>query len=145
MTKKNLILIICAIALIVIILMVKNNVNEKASNEAEKSQEYVQVLDDGTKYNTSNKLSKEKRLGDLLISNIQLTTKDNVTVLLADVKNTGASDTKLTPVTVKILDKSRKELAAVKGLISPLQAGEITQLNVGVTADYANAYDFEIE
>lgn len=145
MRKNEKILIFVLLAILVIVLIVVN-VNKKGKDNSgnNTTEKYVEVLEDGTKLNTSNKLSKTKKINGLEITNIQLTTKDGMTVLLADVKNTTSSYKDMTSVTVKILDKSGKELTSLKGLIAPLEAGETTQLNIGVTSDYANAYDFEI-
>jgi hypothetical protein len=130
--------------------MVKSNNSSKEDNlEAEKIElsdiDYV-VTDDGTKVNNSETLKSEKNLNGLKISNIQLTTDpDGKTTLLADVENTTSSATTTKFVKISILDKSGTVLAEVDGMIVALEAGETTQLNVGTSADYANAYDFEIE
>ena len=42
-------------------------------------------------------------------------------------------------------DDKNQVLEEVNGLISPMKVGESVQLNVGITVDYANAYDLKIE
>lgn len=145
MKKNEKILIIVLLAILIIVLIVVN-VNKKGKDVSDNnnSEEYVKTLEDGTKLNTSNKLSKTKKLNGLEITNIQLTTKNGMTVLLADVKNTTSSYKDVTSVTVTILDKDGNKLTSLKGLIAPLEAGATTQINIGVTSDYADAYDFEI-
>ena len=50
----------------------------------------------------------------------------------------------MTPVELTLLDDQGNTLEVLDGLISPVAAGETVQLNIGVSADYANAYDFKI-
>lgn len=150
MDKKKLLILLAIVVIIIAIVMVKSNNSSKEDNqEAEKIElsdiDYV-VTDDGTKVNNSETLKSEKNLNGLKISNIQLTTDpDGKTTLLADVENTTSSATTTKFVKISILDKSGTVLAEVDGMIVALEAGETTQLNVGTSADYANAYDFEIE
>ena len=47
-------------------------------------------------------------------------------------------------VKIEILDNSGKVITDVQGIIDPMKAGEKVQLNVAVSADVANAYDFRI-
>ncbi len=155
MKKNEKIFIWILILIIVIVIIVgltrKNKRNETANNNNNNpaqenivKEEYVEVLQDGTKLNKSETLSKAKKLGTLEFTNIQLTNKDGKTVLLADVKNTGTVRTEMQLVDVIILDKSGKELGKVGGIISPLESGKTTQFNTSMTVDYANAYDFKV-
>ncbi len=152
MKKNEKIFIWILILIIVIVIIVgltrKNKRNEIANNNAVQEnivkEEYVEVLQDGTKLNTSETLSKAKKLGTLEFTNIQLTNRNGQTVLLADVKNTGTTRTEMQLVDVIILDKSGKELGKVGGIVSPLESGNTTQFNTSMTVDYANAYDFKV-
>ena len=38
-----------------------------------------------------------------------------------------------------------KEIIKIPGIIAPLKAGQTKQLNVGITGEYLNTYDFRIE
>lgn len=141
------ILIIVAIVIIAIIYFATRQKNEGGNPVEEQNEvveEFVQVLEDGTKLNTSTKLQETKKLEGLEIGNIQLTHSNGLSVVLADVVNNSSSATELMAVTLTLLDKNGNKLEEVEGLISPLQPGAKTQLNMGVTADYANAYDFTI-
>ena len=150
--EKRMILILLAVLAIVIIALVinKNAKKENKENKAETAnntvtEEFVQVLEDGTKLNTSSELSKAKQVGAYKFENMQLTEQNGQTVLLADVTNTGSSATELQLVDVTLLDKNGKEIVKVGGIISPLQPGAKTQFNTSMTLDYANTYDFKIE
>ena len=152
--EKRMILILLIILIIAIVIFVvskntnkKINTNENTSTtqlENTEPEEFVQVQEDGTKLNTSTELNKEKQVGNYKFENMQLTTQDNQTVLLADVTNTGSSKTDIQLVDVTLLDKDGNEIITVGGIISQLDPGEKTQFNTSMTLDYANTYDFKI-
>ena len=145
------ILILLAVLAIVIIALVinKNAKKENKENKAETAnntvaEEFVQVLEDGTKLNTSEQLNKTKQVGAYKFENMQLTEQGSQTVLLADVTNTSSSATNMQLLDVTLLDKNGKEIVTIGGIISPLQPGAKTQFNTSMTLDYANTYDFKI-
>ena len=152
--EKRMILILLIILIIAIVIFVvskntnkKINTNENTSTTQQENtepEEFVQVLEDGTKLNTSTELNKEKQVGNYKFENMQLTTQDNQTVLLADVTNTGSNKTDIQLVDVTLLDKDGNEIITVGGIISQLDPGEKTQFNTSMTLDYANTYDFKI-
>lgn len=141
--KRNLIILgIISIVIIIILVNVRNKSNEKSKQQNEEP--YVQVLEDGTKLNTSSKLNTDRQLDQFQISNIQLTNQNGQTVLLANITNTSQTATEVTPVDIIILDQNGETLTSIIGVISPLKPGQSTQLNTGITSDYANAYDIQI-
>lgn len=107
------------------------------------TEEYVKETNDGTKINTNPKLNTAKELDGLQITNIQLTSSNGITTLLADVTNNSNSATDLKEVLVEFLDKDGKELTTVNGVIMPLEKGASTKFNTSVSADYITAYDIE--
>ena len=148
--KKGItILVIVAIIIIGIIFFAtrgkKEEVVENTTENNAPVEEFVQVLEDGTKLNTSTKLNETKKVNGLEFGNIQLTMQNGQSVLLADVKNTGSKATELTLVDVTLLDKEGNTIVKVGGIIAPLEAGASTQFNTSMTLDYANAYDFKVE
>lgn len=147
--EKRMILILLVILVIAIIIFAvnknkKGDNNENTVEENKVVEEFVQVLEDGTKLNTSEKLNEAKMLDGLKFENMQLTNNNGQTVLLADVTNTTSKTTELTLVTVIVLDKNGNEIGKINGAISPLKASEKMQFNAGTTLDYANAYDFKV-
>ena len=152
--EKRMILILLVILIIaIVIFVVSKNLNKESKTKENGSttqqentepEEFVQVLEDGTKLNTSTELKKEKQVGNYKFENMQLTTQDNQTVLLADVTNTGSSKTDIQFVDVTLLDKDGNEIITIGGIISQLEPGEKTQFNTSMTLDYANTYDFKI-
>ena len=142
-----LILIIVAIAIIVTLVIILNVRGKKSNNDAEENEvveEFVQVLEDGTKLNTSTKLSETKIVDGLKIGNIQLTMQNGQSVLLADAENDTGKDIEIMLLDIILLDKNGNELTTIAGIVGDLKAGEKQQLNSSVTSDYANAYDFRV-
>lgn len=141
------ILILVGVIIIGIIYFITRPKTTKEENVIEQNkvtEEYVQVLEDGTKLNTSTKLQEMKKLEGLEIGNIQLTYRNGVSVVLADVVNKSANKTELMAVSLTLLDKNGNVIEELNGLISELAPGASTQLNMGASSDYANAYDFTI-
>ena len=143
--EKRMILILLVILVIAIIIFAVNK-NKKDENTEENKvvEEFVQVLEDGTRLNTSTKLNEMKKFEGLEFGNIQLTNSNGQSVLLADVKNTTQAETGLMLVNVTLIDKNGNELGTVGGIISPLKPEESKQFNTSMTIDYANAYDFKV-
>ena len=146
--EKRMILILVAITVIAIVALVimrsgKKDDTTNAEAEAPK-EEFVDVLEDGTRLNTSNKLHETKKFEGMEITNFQLTEKGNVTLLLGTITNKTETKQGGFPVDVKIVDKQGNELITVAAYMPPLEAGESSQLSTNATFDYANAYDFSI-
>lgn len=144
-SEKKLILMIIVIGVIIIggIKIFKNDANKVVSEE-DNQEEYVQKLEDGSKLNISQKLQKTKTLDGLEITNIQLKEINGITTLLADVNNKSNNQVNEKKVKVDVLDKSGNIITTLKGIIDVIPAGGSVQLNMAVTADVANAYDFKI-
>lgn len=107
--------------------------------------EFEQRTQEGYKINVSSQLNQEKEYKGFKISNISLTENGGETVLLADVENvSGRNIEDFTTIDIKFVNKDGEEIGTITGLITPLEAEGSTQLNASVTADYTNAFDFEI-
>ncbi len=147
--KLTVILIVIFIIILIISFFInkigndKNEIQEQ-TQDTETGEKFVRVLEDGTKLNISEKLNETKNVEGIEISNIQFTYKDGQTVLLADVTNNSGKAIGITLLNIKLLDEQENEIITIGGIISPMQVGETTQLNAGMTMDYANAYDVEI-
>ena len=146
--RKWILVLVTITVLLIIVLIVKNSKKEVTKENSKQlganTQEYVQVLENGTKLNTSTKLKETKMLDSLEIGNIQLTNKNGQSVLLADVKNTGSMETQVMLINIVLLDETGTEIATVPGIISPLKVGESTQLNTSMQQDYVGIYDFRV-
>lgn len=143
--EKILIIILLGIVLIMAILAIVKNQKESQKNiveEINEEEEFTRILEDGTKLNVSTKLNETKMVDKLKIYNIQLTSKNDQTVFLADVES--SEDKEITLVDIVLLNKNGSELTTITGLIGKTKAGGVQQLNCVVTSDYANAYDFKV-
>ena len=151
-TKTILIIIAIWVVILLGIVIIKNvSKNNKTAEVPEVTEEntvveeeYVEKLADGSKLNKSEELKSEKKLGTLSIGNIQLREVGGITTLLADVVNPTNTESARKKVKVEILDKQGKVITELKGIIDPIEANGKVQLNMAVTADVANAYDFKI-
>lgn len=138
------------VILVGIKILIGNNKNRKNVNNANTSnvaidEKNVKTLSDGTRLNNSTKMQEIKTIDGLEISNIQLTEKDNVSILLGTVTNKTNETKGDYPVNIIIYDENEKEITTIGGYIGEVNPGESTQLNSSATFDYANAYDFRIE
>ena len=149
--KSNKIIIILVIAMILIItvlaihLINKKDSSDENSNTQNEVESYVQEVEDGVKLNTSTAMNTSKTLGNLLITNIQLTNRSGMTNLLAEVVNNSEETTPLKTVEITLLSYDGEELAKLTGVINSLEPGESTELNIATTSNYITAYDFRIE
>ena len=145
------ILIVIAVIIAIIVIININNNNNKTENitpqgqEEQNTESYVEEIETGLKINKSTKLNEAKEVQGLKITNIQLSTKDGMTTLLADVINNSGTKTALKTVEITLIDKEGNELTKVTGIIDSLDVGDSKQLNIGMTSDYVNAYDFKVE
>ena len=147
MAKIIVILLIIILAITGIVFLVKNNSKENEqnqNNETTTRPNYIEEIDSGVKINKSTKLNEAKEVSGYQITNIQLTTESGMTTLLADVTNNTGNKTGVQMVDITLLDEEGKELTTVTGIIDELEAGEKTQLNIAMTSDYINAYDFRV-
>ena len=111
---------------------------------AQPKERYVQTMDDGTKLNISTKFNEQKDLGDIIISNIQLTEKDSQTVFLADATNNSNVNIKETEIDIILYNDDGSEITTINGIISGMKPGETVKIDATTTLDFANAYDFQI-
>ena len=140
--------IMVVVLLIVVIVKTVNKPEDSLGNtiqQAEENEEkYVTELSDGTKLNNSEELNNIHTYKGVEISNIQFTSQNGNSVLLADVTNTGSTAFAEERATIVLIDENNEERRI--GLIIPsLAVGEKKQINSIVTADVVNVKDFRIE
>ena len=122
-----------------------NKKNKDGNNEnVALEEEFVNVLEDGTRLNKSDKLHEKKEFDGMEITDFQLTEKENVTLLLGTITNTSNEKKGGYPVNIKVVDKQGNEIITVAAFFGELEPGQSTQLSTSATFDYANAYDFSI-
>ena len=156
-------IIIAVFAVIIIILLSGGNKQENpAPTKTEQTQttasssakidtnkipdnlENAKLVNDYQKLNTSTKLQETKTINGLEINNVQITSKDNVTTMLATVTNKTSQTAGDFAVKLTMLDKDGKPITEAHGYISKVEPGKSVQLNISKTYDFANAYDYTI-
>lgn len=154
--RMILVLIIIAIAVIAGLVNIRNKSNntddvvdnqviEENITQSQEVGEFVQVLEDGTKQNVSDKLAETKTFSNYEVSNIELREKDGKCEILADVKNIGTTKADVVLLDITLLDKDGNEIVTIGGIIGNVEPGQTVKLNSASTADFSNAYDFTIK
>lgn len=109
-------------------------------------EKYTTELNDGTKLNNSEELQNVKTYKDLEISDIQVTSKNNVTVIIAQVKNNGTTDFEPEIVKLTLLGENNEEIDVTYPVMPSVEAGGTAQLESTISgSDVANFKDFRIE
>ena len=147
--SKNEIKILCiiiAIIVIAIIIVIVNQGNNKnkETNINENKELYVYNTGNDTKINVSEELNNSKKVGNYEFYNIQFTSKEGQSQLIANIKNNSQTDCTAKLIEITFFDTSKKVIGKINGVISPIKAGGTTAFSTNVSADYVNAYDFEI-
>lgn len=158
MKKKIIFILIFILIILVVIGIVYFNVqnSEKENNiqnneellpptQFEIVEEFVEVLDNGIKQNTSTKFKEKKIFNGLEMNDIDYYMSNGQTYLEANITNKSGKDFETTAVNVIIYDKDGSEITRMGGVIEELKNGETKQFNCATTLDFANAYDFKIE
>ncbi len=153
-SEKRLILILILVGVVIIggLLIWRNSrrnaeVPMASSDEENEVEEFVQVLDDGSRLNVSDALSKTKTVDGLEFKNMQLLESNSITSLLVDVENkSGTSLNTYSLVSIEFLDKNGSVITEVSGYLDPVNVGETVQMNLACSSSpaVANAYDFRI-
>lgn len=148
-TKKKLIIffvILIIIAMIIVFCVSKFfNGEEEKNEQINESDTYYTILEDGTKVNTSEKLKQKRGYDGLEISNIELTTNENITRLLGIITNKTSEIKGDYIVNFVLIDRNGKELCQMPTYIKQIKPEERIVLNTSITFDYANAYDLIIK
>lgn len=157
MTSQEKKVIFTAIGILVAILLIvvvvksfggsKDNIENKETNNTTVNEEkYTTDLTDGTKINNSEEMKNSKKYKGLEISNIQFTSKNGSSVLLADVKNTGSTNFTAEEVKVVLVGENGETLREIGAYIPSVAVGESKEINSIVTAEVvSNVKDFRIE
>ena len=151
---KNIRIAIAVIIIIIVFIICfkilsKKDIDNTENNEKEfvlydsSIADYVKKSEDGTKINMSPKINQDTKLNELDIKNIQLTCKNGITTLLADVSNNTNKDSEMKNINIKLLDENNKEIRTVSGYIPALKIGETTKLNVSMSSNLIIAYDIK--
>ncbi len=140
--KKNAILISLIIILLIIMLVVNIVIKIKNTSLKKVVGQYSTTYEDGVKINTSKELAKTKQLDNYEITNIKLSYTNGLSTLLADITNIGDAPLEGTEIKAQIVDENGNVLVEITQDILPLNPGQTVELNMNVTIDVADAYNF---
>ena len=110
----------------------------------EEISDYVAKTEYGTHVNTSGKMQSTKKYKGLELSNVNLETLENRTVMLIDVKNTTKETVNEKTVKVDLLTKDNKTIVTLTGTLQTVEPGKTVQLNLEIEGDYTDVYDYKI-
>lgn len=146
--EKRMILILIAITIIVYIIsvIVKNNNGKLKEQEQVKNQgtELIQMREDGTKTNISEKLKESKILDNLEVSDIQIIEKNGEANITANITNTSSMLVKEFPITIKVVNKLGETIQEVGAYVGKMKAGETRSINASIYMDISEIYDCSI-
>ena len=124
---KKRILSLLLILLILIVLSVflysninkkeKNNNDDNGGNVTESQDNYTKILEDTTKVNISEKIKEEKKISNLVISDIKIEEVDNVSKFTANVKNNGNYEIKDLILSIKLVNSKNEEITTISGYV----------------------------
>lgn len=153
------VLIIIIAILAIIIIKQKNiqNTNEATQDIAytegidntisrivEEPKTYVEISQDGTKKNKSDKIKLGKKVENLVISNISLTSDGNDTIFSADVKNINKYNQQL-KLKITLLKEDGTEWITFYGIVSKTEDETTGKISTKISnSDFTNAYDLKI-
>ena len=146
--KQGLIILVAVSILIIGIIWFATKKDQNEEQKVEVENEYVQVQEDGSKSNTSNKVKETKSVEGVRIENVRFNEVNGQTMLIADITNTTANKKDRFLADIVLYNKSGQEIGRIPGVIGEMQAGETIEMQagiVGIEESYVNAYDYKIE
>lgn len=147
-SEKKMILLLVLITILVIIITIivkKNNGKQKELQGQVQTTDLVATQEDGTKVNTSSKISETKKLDNLDVTDTSITEQNGLTTIRANVTNTTGATVKEFPATIKVTNKNGEVIAEIGAYVGTMKAGETRQINASINMDISEIYDFTIE
>lgn len=122
----------------------------KENTENVNLDDVVKQNEDGTKSNTSKKLTETKKMMGFEFSNISLTyekddTSEYFTRFFATVKNETGSKNEGLPITLNFVDVNGETLFSMGAYISETENGDSTDVEAIIYEDFTKCYDFNVE
>ena len=156
--KGLLILVAVSIVIILIIFVITRNIGKEELEENKEEQEQktetveeqspeeiIEVIEDGTIVNNSNKIKSNKEVAGFVVSNIKLTAKDEDTMVVADVTNKTGKNQEGFLVDIVLVGRNGETLVKIPGTIIETQNGETIEIRAEITGNYVSAYDLKLE
>ena len=130
-----------------IFLYLKNN-NSEGQSGAEQglkiNQNNTRIVD-GEKVNSEPKVTQDRDVGELLLTNIVLQTENDTCKFTADVVNNALEDFQGGNAVIGFRDMNGAAISYMETVLPVIKSGESYKLDTSTTADVVNASDFTIE
>jgi len=138
-SKTSLIIIVAIILIIIsIIFMIKQgDENSKLEGENKNKNNYETNMD-GSKINTSEEVSKEQKVGNILIEKSSIVYENGISKLTSKVTNDNIEKESL-KFAIKFIDNNNEIIAEAVGLVGKIKSGETKYISSNITSDVTNA------
>ena len=131
MTKKNLILIV--IALILIVIMSAKLINRNSESKSGQIEE------------RENKVATIKQTSEYEIYNTDIKIDGGSTKITATVKNISGRKIEQKEIEIVLLDKNENEIGRVRVIVPSLEKESVAEISAESLTAYENVVDFKIE
>lgn len=148
--KKIVILILVVLIAVISLGLAFKQEDDREAKEKEQqalvdANKNYETLDDGTQVNVSKKLMEDKSVESLIVTNPQITRKNGITTIVADVKNNSTENQGGFSVDLIFMEKDGDKITQLVGYIEKLSPGSSAELLVSGSYDFIDAYDYKIE
>lgn len=106
--------------------------------------ENVEIVQ-GEKVNNSEKITRDRELNGLKLTNIKIQTENNISMFTADVKNDTGNKFNGGAIKLTFFNASGEEYADFEAWIPEINEGGTNSINAGTTMDIVNSADMKIE
>lgn len=113
-------------------------------NPSIEGNDYIEVVSENIKVNTSKKLKEDKIFGIYKLTNINLQYTTQGTELTADVENTSTETVSGKNIKIEYYNNKGNVVSIMGGYMPQVKPEQTTTLSLSTTADVTNAYDFKI-
>lgn len=140
--EKRMILIL--ILIVIVLIVVKVVVDHQSEKVQEENKESI-VEEDGTKRIENNKVAETKKLRDLEVDSIEITEKDGLAEVRANITNNTESEKPEFAFTIKLLNKDGEVIQELGGYVGKIKVGETKAINASINMDISEVYDIQFE
>ena len=113
-------------------------------NPSIEGNDYIEVVSENIKVNTSKKLKEDKIFGIYKLTNINLQYTTQGTELTADVETTSTENISGKNIKIEFYNNKGDVVSIMGGYMPQVKPGQTTTLSISTTADVTNAYDFKM-
>ena len=137
-------LLILAIVFVIAIIVVIVSVNKGKPNVVNETQQPTNVeknyteTTDGSKVNTSEELSQNKQVGDVLLEQSKIVYSNGTSLLTSKVTNNGVAKDNLR-FKVKFIANDGSVIAEAVGFVGQIKANETKYIDSSITLDTSNS------